>query len=262
MQSRYKTSCKRLFVKVQAQASPLTWIDRCKSSLYLVLVGTIRTRYDAKAFACTFCRWDCLSLSTMLLQRRLRTLENFQFFALTYRSISAFPIDNNIITRIQERQKIHIFCANRGTKNGRKSLEITGFIWVVFLDTDCKINTPNTHTYPPHTPKPNQIPHQLNNTPTFSTLFLHFIHILIQNRTISSKLYPLHHLTKSHPIYYLSTHHTNISPNFSFAKPSISRSHIQLPHIQHSNTNLTNESLLKAITGGTFKLYRSTHIPF
>ena len=37
----------RLFVKVQAQASPLAWTARCKSSLYRVPVGIILTGYAA-----------------------------------------------------------------------------------------------------------------------------------------------------------------------------------------------------------------------
>lgn len=170
-----------------------------------------------------------------------------------------------IITRIQEHRKIHIFCPCRGTKNGRKCLEIPGITWVVFLDTNSKINTPNFQFYQPHTPKPNSIPRQLNNTPTFPTPFPHLTHILIPNRTISSKLCPLYHSTKSHPIYYLSIHHNNISPNFSFTKLPIFRSNFQPPHILHSNTNLTNKFLSQAITGGIFKLYRynlcnQTHI--
>ena len=176
-----------------------------------------------------------------------------------------FSLDNIIITRKQERQKIWIFCTYRGTKNGRKSPEIPGSTWVIFLDTNPKINAPNSQFHKLHTPKLNQIPHKPNNTPTFSIPFPHLTNILIPNRTIYSKSHPLSHLPQSYQIHRLSTHPTNIYPNLSFAKLPMSRSHFQPPHIPHSSTNIANKYLSQAITGGMFKLYRynlcnQTHI--
>lgn len=80
MQGRCGTFCCRSFVKVRARAIPLAWISRANRTYTVVLVGIIPTRYSAKVFACAFCRW------------------------------AVCPIDNVIITPIDNTEKPLIFC--------------------------------------------------------------------------------------------------------------------------------------------------------
>ena len=134
-----------------------------------------------------------------------------------------------------------------GTKNGRKCLYKSAIYWVVFLDTNWKINTPlKTQLIAQIIFPPNQFPH-----PSFSLPFSPHP----PNRPLPSHFQPYFRL---HFYPYNFTYSTNSSQsyiNFSYPETITLKQPIIFQGILMPTTNLANKSLSTAITGGMFKLY-------
>ena len=117
-------------------------------------------------------------------------------------------------------QKIWIFWRCGGRKNRRKSRCFQVFLWVIFLDTDCKMNThPSTNHHQPipnlhHNPNQlfhNQIPQQ---NPTQFPLFHISFHSSKTNRTQKVNSIPVTVFKKVNYIHLYINHICLIQTHF------------------------------------------------